>query len=57
LDDIGAQGARSLAAALRNNATLTILDLVNNDIGVEGARSLAATLRNNATLTSWTSAF
>ncbi len=39
-NNIGAQGARSLAAALDNNATLTFLNL--NNIGAQGARSLAA---------------
>ncbi len=50
-NNIGAQGARSLAAALHNNATLMILNLCVNNIGEEGARSLAAALDNNATLT------
>ncbi len=51
-NNIGAEGARTLAASLDNNATLMSLDLFNNDIGAEGARSLAAALNNNATLTS-----
>jgi hypothetical protein len=51
-NNIGAEGALSLAAALHNNATLTSLDLADNNIGAEGARSLAAALGNNATLTS-----
>jgi hypothetical protein len=51
-NSIGAEGARSLAAALDNNSTLTSLDLHDNEIGAEGARSLATALDNNATLTS-----
>ena len=43
--------AAALAAALRNNATLTSLCLSGNNIGAEGAQSLAAALDNNATLT------
>ncbi len=50
-NNIGAEGARSLAAALDNNATLMSLDLHYNNIGAQGARSLAAALDNNATLT------
>jgi hypothetical protein len=46
-----AEGARALAAALRYNTTLTVLDLYGNDIGDEGAQALAAALMNNATLT------
>jgi hypothetical protein len=44
LNNIGAVGARSLAAALDNNATLMTLDLAVNNISTKGARSLAAAL-------------
>jgi hypothetical protein len=47
---IGDQGARSLAAALDNDATLTRLDLENNNIGADGARALAAALDTNRML-------
>jgi hypothetical protein len=51
-NNIGAQGARALTAALDNNAnaTLTTLKLFNDNIGAQGARALAAALDNNATL-------
>jgi Ran GTPase-activating protein (RanGAP) involved in mRNA processing and transport len=44
--------ARSLAAALKNNSTITCLILDDNCIREEGARSLAAALKHNSTLTS-----
>ncbi|CAF5227666.1 unnamed protein product, partial [Rotaria magnacalcarata] len=34
---IGDNGARDLALALRNNKTLTTLDLTRNNIGIPGA--------------------
>jgi hypothetical protein len=47
-NNVGAEGARSLAAALDMNATLTS----QNNIRLEGARSLAAGLDRDVTLTS-----
>ncbi|KAF9322929.1 hypothetical protein BG006_001946 [Podila minutissima] len=49
---IGDNGAQALAAALRTNSTLTILNLDQNLIGDSGAQALAAALRTNSTLTS-----
>jgi hypothetical protein len=49
-NNIGDEGARTLAAALDRNATLTQVDLASAYIGDVGARALAAALANNATL-------
>ncbi len=43
-------GARALAAALNNNATLKELRVSENDIGTEGAHALADALDANRTL-------
>ena len=49
-NNIGAEGAKCLAAALSNNNTLKGLDLDNNNIGVEGVKCLAEALKVNTTL-------
>lgn len=41
----------ALAEALKNNTTLTTLDLTDNHIGAKGATALADMLKNNKTLT------
>ncbi|XP_067039167.1 NLR family CARD domain-containing protein 3-like [Acropora muricata] len=47
---IGAEGANSLAEALRVNTSLSSLNLHSNSIGDEGAGSLAMALRVNTSL-------
>jgi hypothetical protein len=47
---LGANGAREIAAALRVNSTLQTLYLVSNSVGDDGAREIAAALRVNSTL-------
>ena len=47
---LGADGAREIAAALRVNGTLQTLDLKYNSVGANGAREIAAALRVNSTL-------
>ena len=49
---IGAEGANSLAEALRVNTSLSSLNLHSNSIGDEGADSLAMALRINTSLCS-----
>ena len=49
---IGAEGANSLAQALRVNTSLSFLNLSRNFIGVRGANSLAQALRVNTSLSS-----
>ncbi len=49
--EIGAEGAKDLAEALKVNKTLTNLDLYNNQIGAEVAKAFAGTLEVNKTLT------
>jgi hypothetical protein len=49
-NNIGAKGARSLAAALDKNSTLTSMDLYENNIFAECARSLSVALRTNRAL-------
>ncbi|CAE8601404.1 unnamed protein product, partial [Polarella glacialis] len=51
-DHLGAQGAEQMAAALRENRTLTSLAMTDNSIGDQGAEQMAAALRENRTLTS-----
>ena len=51
-NEIGTEGAKVLAEALRENDTLTELLLFDNEIGDEGARALAKALEKNDTLTS-----
>merc|ERR1712003_501997 len=46
----GAQGAQEIADALRENSTLTTLDLSGNNVKDEGAVSLADALEVNKTL-------
>ena len=47
-NEVGADGAKSLAEALLANKTLKALDLYNNRIGDEGAKELAKALTENA---------
>ena len=48
---IGDEGAKALGEALKNNTTLTILDLMCNRIGDEGGQALGEALQNNTALT------
>jgi len=48
---IGDKGAKLIAEALKENKTLTWLNLCRNDIGDEGAKLIAEALRINKTLT------
>ena len=47
---IGDAGATQLAGMLRENETVTEMDLRDNQIGDEGARALADMLRENETV-------
>lgn len=47
---IGAEGAKALAAALEQNTTLSLLYLENNQIGDKGAKAIAKALEQNTTL-------
>jgi Ran GTPase-activating protein (RanGAP) involved in mRNA processing and transport len=49
---LGAEGVRTLAAAMETNGTVTDLDLCHNDIGAAGAEVFAAVMKKNATLRS-----
>jgi hypothetical protein len=49
-NQIGNEGARALADALRENTTVRHIFLRENGIGAEGARALVDGLRENATL-------
>eukprot|EP00588_Corethron_pennatum_P013780 CAMPEP_0194274722 /NCGR_PEP_ID=MMETSP0169-20130528/7733_1 /TAXON_ID=218684 /ORGANISM="Corethron pennatum, Strain L29A3" /LENGTH=259 /DNA_ID=CAMNT_0039017993 /DNA_START=82 /DNA_END=861 /DNA_ORIENTATION=+ len=52
LDNVlGVDGAKVLAAALRDNTTITTLNLNKNEIGDEGAAAIVKGLRGNTTLT------
>ena len=51
-NSIGAEGAKSLAQALRVNSSVSSLDLNSNSIGAEGANSLAQALGVNTSLSS-----
>ena len=48
---MGDEGARALTDGLRQNATVTTMDLDGNQIGDEGARALADGLQEDATVT------
>jgi Ran GTPase-activating protein (RanGAP) involved in mRNA processing and transport len=48
---LGEGGGQAIAAALRVNHTLTMLDLSNNELGEGGGQAIAAALRVNHTLT------
>ena len=48
--DLGDDGTREIAAALRVNSTLQTLNLGGNRLGADGAREIAAALRVNSTL-------
>ncbi len=49
-NEVGNQGAWTLAKAFKGNTNLVILDLRSSEIGLEGARVLANALRGNTTL-------
>ena len=49
-NNIGAEGVKCLAAALKVNTTLERLELTNNNVGDEGAKYLAEALKVNITL-------
>ena len=56
-NNIGAEGAKPLADALRVTASLTSINLAQNDLGVEGAKALVEGGAFMASLTSvWTPA-
>ena len=48
--NIGAEGARHLAEALKVNKRLEFIDLYNSNIGAEGAKALAEALKVNTSL-------
>ena len=50
-NEIGDEGATTLAGALQNNTTLTELDLGGNEIGDEGTIAIVEALKNNIVLT------
>ena len=50
-NDIGAEGAKALADALKFNAVLTTLELYRNGIGAEGAVAMTDALKVNVALT------
>jgi Ran GTPase-activating protein (RanGAP) involved in mRNA processing and transport len=50
-NDIGAEGAKALGAALAQNSSLTTLHLSDYSIGAEGAKALGAALAQNSSLT------
>jgi hypothetical protein len=49
---MGEVGARALATALRENGTLTSLDIEGNDVGAAGARAVLAAVNESSTLLS-----
>ncbi|CAO3566686.1 unnamed protein product [Mortierella alpina] len=48
---IGGNGAQELCKSIKNNSTLTALQLVGNSIGGNEARALSEALKTNSTLT------
>jgi Ran GTPase-activating protein (RanGAP) involved in mRNA processing and transport len=52
VDEIGSEGVRSVATALKSNTTLTTLNLACNRIDLVGAQLLAEVLKSNTSLTS-----
>ncbi|KOO26799.1 hypothetical protein Ctob_001341, partial [Chrysochromulina tobinii] len=50
-NNIGDEGAKAIAEALKVNAVMTTLNLRVNNIGVEGAKAIAEALKVNAVLT------
>ena len=48
-DNIGAEGAKALADALRVNASLTLLNLGGNKVGDDGATAIAQAVKSNTT--------
>jgi len=51
-NNIGYQGAQSIANALNTNSSITTLDFQSNDIGDEGAESIVDALNTNSSITS-----
>ena len=50
-NNIGVDGAKAIAKALKANAVLTVLNLIGNNIGVNGAKAIGEALKVNAVLT------
>ncbi len=50
-NNIGPEGARLIATALRTNSTLTHLNLRDNDIGDDGAVALLNSMKRNESVT------
>ena len=51
-NNIGDEGAKAIADALKSNTSLTTIDLRGNNIGDEGAKAIAEALKGNTSLTS-----
>ena len=49
-NEIGAEGAKPLADALRVNGSLTKMSLAWNNLGVEGTKAICEALEQNKTL-------
>ena len=46
-NNIGVEGAKAIAEALKVNESITELNLYNNNIGDEGAKAIAEALKEN----------
>ena len=55
-NNIGADGAKAIAEALKVNPVLTTLSLSGNRIGAEGAKAIAEALKVNPVLTNFPNA-
>ena len=51
-NNIGDDGAKDIAEALKTNSTLTSIDLQSNNIGDDGAKDIAEALQINSSITS-----
>jgi len=49
-NNLGKEGAKTLASVLEKNKTLEVLDVSHNALGVSGAKSLAASLTHHTSL-------
>jgi len=50
-NEIGAEGAKEIAEALKKNSSVTTIDLWGNKIGADGAKAIAEALAENSSVT------
>ena len=50
-NDLGAEGGKAIAEALKVNTSIAIINLYRSDLGAEGGKAIAAALKVNTSIT------